>query len=42
MATRLGPLWFGNPNGPDEDTACQPAHVATLTTTLVKRGHLVS
>jgi hypothetical protein len=40
MADRLGPLWFGDPAGPDEDTATQPAHAAALTDTLTSHGHL--
>jgi hypothetical protein len=40
MAERLGDLWFGNPAAPDEDAATQPAHAATLSATLARRGHL--
>jgi hypothetical protein len=42
MATRLGPLWFGDRTAPDEDAASQPAHVATLAHTLVRHGHLTT
>jgi conjugative relaxase-like TrwC/TraI family protein len=42
MATRLGPLWFGDPVALDEDAASQPAHAATLADTLAKRGHMTS
>jgi hypothetical protein len=38
MAARLGPLWFGNPTKPDTDAVSQPAHAATLTSTLIERG----
>jgi conjugative relaxase-like TrwC/TraI family protein len=42
MSVRLGPLWLGNPAGPDENAATQPAHTATLTSALAKRGHLTA
>jgi hypothetical protein len=40
LATRLGPLWFGDRTQPDEDAAAQPVCARTLTDTLMKRGHL--
>jgi hypothetical protein len=42
MQTKLGPFWFGNRAGPDQDAATQRAHAATLVATLIKRGHLTA
>jgi hypothetical protein len=42
MATRLGPLWFGDRAEPDADAASQPVHSATLATTLIARGDMTT
>jgi hypothetical protein len=40
MAAKLGPLWFGDRNEPDEDAAARPAHALALADALTKRGHM--
>ena len=42
MATRLGPFWFGDSVGPDEDAAAQPIHAAMLAHILTGRGQMTS
>jgi conjugative relaxase-like TrwC/TraI family protein len=40
IATQAGPLWLGNPAGPDPEAVTQLAYAAQLTEALVARGHL--
>jgi hypothetical protein len=42
MATKLGVLWFGDPEDPDEQAATWPAYVVQLTAALAERGHLTA
>jgi hypothetical protein len=42
MATKLGVLWFGAPEDPDEQAATWPAYAAQLTAALTERGHLTT
>ena len=42
VATASGPLWLGDPSGPDEHAAAQPAYAPRLVTLLAARGHLTT
>jgi hypothetical protein len=42
MATKLGVLWFGDPEVPDEQAATWPAYATQLAAALTERGHLTT
>jgi hypothetical protein len=42
MAIKLGVLWFGDPENPDEQAATWPAYAAQLTAALTERGDLTT
>ena len=42
VATASGTVWLGDPAGPDEHAAAQPAYAPQLVTLLAARGHLTT